>query len=91
MTPAKSPKVAHRVIEGEGFIVDSRTGTLHHLNPIAAEIWGWIDGRRSEEDLAELLRGRYEVDRETADADVRGLLGELAAKGAVTEAGDALR
>ncbi len=78
--PVKNRFIAHRIIEGEGFVVDSRTQVLHHLNPVAAALWGWLDGRRTAEDLAALLCEEYDVDRETAARDVADFLRELAAK-----------
>lgn len=90
MTPAKSPLIAHRTIQGEGFIVDSRNGGLHHLNATAADIWGWIDGSRDEEQLVGLLCERYEIGRPQAEADVRQLLAELAEQDLIMEAAHAL-
>ncbi len=80
MIPVKSRFIAHRIIEGEGFVVDSRTQVLHHLNPVAAALWGWLDGRRTAEDLAARLCEEYDVDRERAARDVSAFLEELAAK-----------
>jgi hypothetical protein len=82
----KSRTIAHRIIEGEAFIVDTPTGLLHHLNPTGAAIWGWIDGRRSEEEISEMLCQSYEVDKATALADIRELLKELMEKNIILEA-----
>jgi pyrroloquinoline quinone biosynthesis protein D len=52
------------------------------LNPTAAEILGLCDGRRTVDEIAAVLRGKYES--EDITADVQELLAGLAAKGLVT-------
>lgn len=79
----KSPRLAHRVIEGEGFIVDPADQKLHHLNPVAAAIWQQINGKRDEAALAGELREKYDVDRGTASRDVKEFLNVLLREGLV--------
>lgn len=47
------------------------------LSESAAFIWRLMDGRRSVGDLADALCAEYEVDRDTAVADVTELVGAL--------------
>lgn len=73
----KSKRLAYRVIDGEGFVVDTKSQVLHHLNPTAAQVWQWLDGTRTPEDLAKLLAQEFEVETETARRDVQDLLNDL--------------
>lgn len=51
------------------------------LNQAGAEIWSLLQRGMTEEAAAELMSSRYQVDRESALADVRGFLAGLAAQG----------
>jgi hypothetical protein len=53
------------------------------LSESAAFLWRLIDGRRSVGDLADALCAEYEVDRDTAVADVAELVGALHDAGVV--------
>lgn len=81
----KSRRLAHRIIEGEGFVIDSRQQQLHHLNLVGAQIWQWIDGKRDAAALAKELAAHYEVDLKTADKDVEIFLKEMKTQGLLEE------
>jgi len=81
------------VISRAGDIVSRKTGTEYVLIPVTnniadmnsvftmnetgAFIWEEIDGKRSVEDLVKLLMEEYEVDYETAAADVSVLIDQM--------------
>jgi hypothetical protein len=67
-------------------ILDRRGEAVHHLNATAAFLWTACDGTRTEAELAELLAGRFEVEPEVADRDVRQLL-EVLRRSSLLEAG----
>lgn len=87
----RSTTVATRVIADETLIVPFR-GTLASLrqifalNPVAAFVWGRIDGATSLTAIVDAVLERFEVTREEAEADLLALIVELAAIGLVEPA-----
>lgn len=55
------------------------------LNQVGAEIWRSLQQGMKEEAVAEQMSSRYQIDRESALADVRGFLAGLEAQGIVIE------
>ncbi len=78
-----SSRMSFRIIEGEGFIVDSSTQMLHHLNCVGARIWELLDGKSGVDSFASRLCAEFEVDRETALRDIASFLNVLAEKGLI--------
>jgi predicted transcriptional regulator len=78
--PIKNPILAWREIEGETVIISPEESVMHELNSTGSFIWNQIDGQRTAGEIAELLASEYEVSPETALADTRELLDQLAAK-----------
>jgi hypothetical protein len=70
-------------IEGETVVLNRDDGGMYGLNPVAAQIWEWLQTPKSLEELVELLTGEFEVDAGTARADLERLLADLEAKGLV--------
>ena len=50
MKPAK--RLAHRVIEGQAFVLEPREKMIHSLNPAASFIWERLCKGRAEEEIA---------------------------------------
>lgn len=78
MKPAK--RLAHRVIEGQAFVLEPREKMIHSLNPAASFIWERLCKGRGEAEIAEELCGEFEVDPAAARADTAEFLAELRAK-----------
>mgnify|MGYP001598566896 CR=1 FL=1 len=78
MKPAK--RLAHRVIEGQAFVLEPREKMIHSLNPAASFIWERLCKGRAEEEIAAELCGEFEVAPAAARADVAEFLAELRAK-----------
>ena len=81
----KNNKIAHRIIRGEAFLLDTSAQTLHCLNPAGARIWELIDGRRGEKQIAGIIFDEFETDAASVSADVGNFLAELSAKGLISE------
>ncbi|MCL4822539.1 MAG: PqqD family peptide modification chaperone [Vicinamibacteria bacterium] len=87
----RSATVATRVIADETLIVPFR-GTLASLrqifalNPVAAFVWGRIDGSATLAVILDAVLERFEVTREQAAADLLALIAELAEIGLVEPA-----
>lgn len=63
-----------KIVSAEG-LEQMDFNKLITLNPTAAYLWEEVYGSEFDEDrLTDLLTGRYDIDRETALADVRQLL-----------------
>jgi hypothetical protein len=56
---------------GEGLVIMAPEGdTTHSLEEIAAFIWNRIDGTRDLAGVLDTILEAYEVDRDTAEADL---------------------
>lgn len=69
--PARSEKVAHRVVDGAAYLVDAETTKLYALNPVATDVWDLCDGQHSVADIARCIEDRYDVGADRATADVK--------------------
>lgn len=87
----KSDTVVERTIRGCLILVPMKTGpsrldALYTLNETSGFIWNAIAPGMSDDDIAARLVKEYDVSEETARADVKRVLGELAAIGAIQSA-----
>ncbi len=73
--------LAYRKVAGELFVVDAAKARLHELNGTAAVVWDGIAKGKSEAAIAAGIAGEFDVDAETARADVKKFISELAAAG----------
>lgn len=87
MILVKAPATAWRVIEGEAVILSVDTKVLRGLNPTGSRIWEVIDGRRSVDEIVEVIVKEFDVEPLRAAEDVRGFVQELLDKGLVTRVG----
>ena len=73
--PSKSPSIVTRKTGNEYVLVPvanniADMNSVYTLNETGAFIWELIDGERNVEDLIEAVISEYNIDRETAMADV---------------------
>ena len=78
--PVPNPKVAARVINGEAMILTPHDSVLHTLNPVATRVWELLKVHRDLDGLVGAVVEEFEIDRETATADVQELIGALVEK-----------
>lgn len=64
-------------LDAELVLYDARTGSLHQLDPIAAMIWGLLDGTGALGDWLPTMAARFGVDVEIVASDVMRLVEEL--------------
>jgi predicted DNA-binding transcriptional regulator len=81
----RSPDIAWQTIGGEPVIMNLARGLVVGLNPTGALVWSLLE-ERDEEGLARAVTERFEIDEETARADVRSFLALLLERGLVREA-----
>ncbi len=74
--------IAWRLIEGEAVLVNVRRDEVMHLNPVASFLWSSLDGQVSLADIAKSMTAEYEVDVETALADIIAFAADLMEQGA---------
>jgi hypothetical protein len=84
---AASEEVVVREIEGELIIVpltgglgDAEQDALYTLNATGRAVWAKIDGRRTVREIVDELSGEFDARPGEIDADVAGLIEELAAR-----------
>jgi hypothetical protein len=79
----RTADVVCRKVGAESILVPVRNNVgnldfVYTLSPVAARIWELLDGTRSVDAIAAELCGEYDVDGETAAADVAQTLADLA-------------
>ncbi len=88
----KADGFVSRCIGDDTIIVPVRGGVgdleaIFTLNPVASTVWDLIDGATSVDGLAAAVARHYEVDQDTAAADVAEFVALLAARGLLVTAG----
>jgi hypothetical protein len=90
---AVSQEVVAREIEGELIIVPLAAGIgdledeLYTLNDSGKAVWALLDGGRTLKQVVQALSDEYEAPLEEIEQDVLGLVGELARRRILVEAG----
>lgn len=77
--------LAFRRIAGELYIVDAAGSRLHELNGTAALVWEGLAAGKTEEAIVSAIAGEYEIDKDSARADLKEFVKELLAAGLVLE------
>jgi len=85
--PARSERVAFRMIDREAVLVDPATGMVNVLNPVGAFVWERVDGRTPLAVIAEQVEKMFKVSLADALRDVLEFAADLAEKGLVTWTG----
>ncbi len=73
-----------RTVAGESFLVPLGKSVydsngLFFLTEVGAFLWDLLPGAESEEDLLKAVLAEYDVDEDTAQADIRAFLDKLTA------------
>jgi hypothetical protein len=79
----RSDNIVCRTVGTESILVPIRQNVgnldfVYTLSPVAARIWALLDGSHSVSAIVDAIVDEYDVSRETAEADVNELLGDLA-------------
>jgi hypothetical protein len=81
--PVHDPNTASRVFSGEAVIILPALNSVRMLNTVGSRIWELADGRRSIDEIVEILVAEYEVTPDVARAGVERFVSELASKGLI--------
>ena len=73
-------KVAAKVIDGEAIVINAATGRYYSLDEAACVAWVHLAAGMGVAEAADEVTGRYEVDSDTALADVGSLAEQLVAE-----------
>ncbi|MGF1550003.1 MAG: PqqD family protein [Sphingomonadaceae bacterium] len=80
-----SPRVVHKVIEGEAVVINLDTGFYYGIEGPAACVWQALAGGASDADILAGLERRY-PGREPLEADLRSFIADAVAAGLIAEA-----
>ena len=75
--PNRRTEFEERVVEDEMVVMDKESEQIHQLNQTASFIWQLCDGEHDRKQIAEELATAFDVDAETAEADVAETLNKL--------------
>lgn len=82
--PARSHRVAYRLIDGTAVTVGGSDAKLRTLNDAGTMVWQLADGTLTISQIADRLCERFEVERPLALKDVEAFVSDLSSKGMVT-------
>ena len=79
----RTKDVVCRSVGAESILVPIRNNVgnldfVYTLSPVAARIWALIDGVKTADAIIDEICAEYDVDRETAQADMATLIQDLA-------------
>lgn len=79
----RTKDVVCRGVGAESILVPIRNNVgnldfVYTLSPVAARIWSLLDGIKTADEIVDVIRAEYDVDYETAKADVAALIKDLA-------------
>ena len=86
----KNPDFVARQVADEFILVPIKRrlddqNSLYVLDPIAADIWHKIDGKKTVAQIAKQLREEFEADSAQIESDLENLIGDLASAEAIRE------
>jgi hypothetical protein len=82
----RNPQVEEAPLQGELMIFDPKSSRFFVLNRTMTFVWRRCDGSHGVAEMADELRNEFaDVDRATAEGDLKKALGELASLGLVVD------
>ncbi len=76
----KTDNTAATVIDGEAIIVNLTTGVYYSMDKVGAAVWEMMEQGMSVPQISAAIAARYEVDANTALADIEALTEKLDAE-----------
>lgn len=73
----RNEKVAWRVLEDKSILLHLHSGIYYTLNEAGKFLWESFDGKKPLAEIHDGMMGRYDVDEETARADVLEITQDL--------------
>lgn len=72
-----------QVVQGEAVLLNSKTGDYFGLNQVGTDFYNLIDGKKSLDEILNLLNDDYNVEFEVLKKDIEELLAKLIEKNIV--------
>jgi len=85
--PRRRERVLTQRLTGTVVLLNLENGQYYALNEVGSRVWEMCDGTRSVAKLASILSSEYAVPHESCQADVLGLLQDLASEKLVVAEG----
>lgn len=79
--PKRSPLVVSRLLDEEAVLVHPVQGKVRVLNQVGARVWDLADGRRTLDDIVQMIASEYTVDSSRVQADVVVFCEDLVQRG----------
>ena len=78
----KNQNFVFRQIDDETLLVPIKDnvgdlGSIYNLNPVAAFVWQHLDGKKTLNDIKDLMTGEFEVSDPDAEQDLMEFVGQL--------------
>lgn len=78
----RTKDVVCRGVGAESILVPIRNNVgnldfVYTLSPVAARIWALLDGIKTSDEIVDAICTEYDVDRDTARADMTALINDL--------------
>jgi Coenzyme PQQ synthesis protein D (PqqD) len=73
----REEEVASKVIDGEAIIINLANGVYYSMDKVGALVWDRLQAGHTLDDVITAVTGSYDVPREQAESNVRGLVEEL--------------
>lgn len=80
-----SDTIVGEVLDGEAVLLDLGSGKYFSLNPTATRMWQLLGERGNLEEVLDVLRREFDVERATLAQDLEALVADLIAKGVLRE------
>ena len=74
---SKNSKIPWRLIEEEAILIDRDEGEVVRLNPVGAEIWSAIDGKRTVNEIVDHICHTFYVSPRKANRDAHRFINQL--------------
>ena len=81
----RSDHAMARELDGEIIILDVPSGRYFGINDVGALVWGLLDGSCDRDAIVDAVTAEFDVDRDTAAADLDALLDQLVDAGLVVD------
>lgn len=81
-----SEEVASEVLDGEAVIINLSNGMYYSIDGVGGRIWELVEIGQSQTDMVRDITARYDVDEDTANADITRFIEELLAENLVVPA-----
>ena len=83
-----SEDVLFQDLQGEAVLLNLNSGVYYGLDPVGTRVWQLLGTHEKLADIASAVLDEFEVEKQTCEADLLALMGELEKRGLVTACSD---